>query len=121
MPIRYSFTPRELVDPRNRRVMLGVAEMFEGSPFREGVLLEDAGSWLQQDAWVDRTGFYMTVRLAPLDVGRPEVRAEGRRLVAGFVDAFLGRDGVSYEGEELYEEGGRLTVFVETAHHSIGD
>jgi hypothetical protein len=123
MPIKYSFTPRELINTYNRKVMTKVAEVFESSPCRDGIVLEDCGSWLVQEAWQDRTGFYMTIRLAPLDKRREAVQEEGRRIIGKFVDMFTGRkaSGTTYEGQEGYLEGERVTVYVETSSHSIGD
>jgi hypothetical protein len=123
MPIKYSFTPRELINTYNRKVMTKVAEIFESSPQRDGIILEDCGSWLVQEAWQDRGGFYMTIRLAPLDKGREAVQEEGRRIIGKFLDVFSGRkaSGTTYEGQEGYLEGGRVTVYVETSSHSIGD
>jgi hypothetical protein len=123
MPIKYSFTPRELINVYNRKVMTKVAEVFEWSPQRDGVILEDCGSWLEQRDWTDRTGFYMTIRLAPLDKHREAVQEEGRRIIGKFLDAFSGRkaSGTTYEGQEGYLEGEKVTVYVETSSHSIGD
>jgi hypothetical protein len=100
-----------------------VAEIFESSPQRDGVILEDCGSWLVQEAWQDRGGFYMTIRLAPLDKGREAVQEEGRRITGKFLDMFTGRkaSGTTYEGQEGYLEGEKVTVYVETSSHSIGD
>ena len=123
MPIKYSFTPRELINTYNRKVMTKVAEVFESSPQREGVILEDCGSWLVQEAWQDRCGFYLTIRLAPLDKHREAVQEEGRRITGAFLDMFSGRkaSGTTYEGQDGYLEGERVTVYVETSSHSIGD
>jgi hypothetical protein len=123
MPIKYSFTPRELINTYNRKVMTKVAEIFESSPQRDGIILEDCGSWLVQEAWQDRGGFYMTIRLAPLDKGREAVQEEGRRITGKFLDMFTGRkaSGTTYEGQDGYLEGEKVTVYVETSSHSIGD
>jgi len=123
MPIKYSFTPHELINTYNRKVMTKVAKVFESSPHLRGIVLEDCGSWVVQEAWQDRGGFYMTIRLAPLDKHREAVQEEGRRIIGKFVDMFTGRkaSGTTYEGQEGYLEGGRVTVYVETSSHSIGD
>ena len=123
MPIKYSFTPRELINTYNRKVMTKVAEIFESSPQRDGIILEDCGSWLEQRDWTDRTGFYMTIRLAPLDKHSEAVQEEGRRITGKFLDMFTGRkaSGTTYEGQDGYLEGERVTVYVETSSHSIGD
>jgi len=123
MPIKYSFTPRELINTYNRKVMTKVAEVFESSPHRDGIVLEDCGSWLVQEAWQDRGGFYLTIRLAPLDKHREAVQEEGRRIIGKFLDMFTGRkaSGTTYEGQDGYLEGEKVTVYVETSSHSIGD
>jgi len=123
MPIKYSFTPSELINTYNRKVMTKVAEVFESSPCRDGIVLEDCGSWLVQEAWVDRGGFYLTIRLAPLDKHREAVQEEGRRIIGKFLDVFSGRkaSGTTYEGQDGYLEGEKVTVYVETSSHSIGD
>ena len=123
MPIKYSFTPHELINTYNRKVMTKVAKVFESSPHLRGIVLEDCGSWVVQEAWQDRGGFYLTIRLAPLDKHREAVQEEGRRIIGKFVDMFTGRkaSGTTYEGQEGYLEGGRVTVYVETSSHSIGD
>jgi hypothetical protein len=123
MPIKHSFTPQELINTYNRKVMNKVAEIFASSPQREGVILEDCGSWLVQEAWQDRTGFYMTIRLAPLDKHREAVQEEGRVITRKFLDMFPDRtaSGTFYEGQDKYLEGEKVTVFVQTAAFSIGD
>ena len=123
MPIKYSFTPHELINTYNRKVMTKVAELFESSPHRDGIVLEDCGSWLVQEAWQDRGGFYLTIRLAPLDKHREAVQEEGRVIIRKFLDMFLGRkaSGTTYEGQDGYLEGEKVTVYVETSSHSIGD
>ncbi|NBZ96754.1 MAG: hypothetical protein EBR40_10080 [Proteobacteria bacterium] len=123
MPIKYSFTPRELINTYNRKVMTKVAEVFEKSPCRDGIVLEDCGSWLVQEAWQDRTGFYMTIRLAPLDKHLEPVQEEGRVITRKFLDMFPDRTsaGTFYEGQDGYLEGEKVTVFVQTAAFSIGD
>jgi len=123
MPIKYSFTPRELINTYNRKVMTKVAEIFESSPQRDGIILEDCGSWLVQEAWMDRGGVYLTIRLHPLDKHREAVQEEGRRITGKFLDMFTGRkaSGTTYEGQDGYLEGEKVTVYVETSSHSIGD
>ncbi|NDE01846.1 MAG: hypothetical protein EBZ91_08880 [Gammaproteobacteria bacterium] len=123
MPIKHSFTPQELINTYNRKVMNKVAEIFASSPQREGVILEDCGSWLVQEAWQDRVGFYMTIRLAPLDLRREDVQEEGRIITRKFLDMFPDRtaNGTFYEGQDGYLEGEKVTVFVQTASFSIAD
>ncbi len=123
MPIKYSFTPSELINTRNRNVMNKVAEIFASSSQRDAVILEDCGSWLIQEAWQDRSGIYMTIRLAPLDMRREAVQEEGRVITRKFLDLFPDRtaSGTFYEGQDGYLEGEKVTVFVQTASRSIAD
>lgn len=123
MPIKYPFTPREFLNVTNRDVMIKVAQIFEACPHRDSILLEDCGSWLVQSDWTDRTGYYMTIRLHPLDKGRMNVQEAGRDITRKFLSLFPGKrpNGITYEGHEGYLEGEKVTVFVETDMHSIGD
>lgn len=51
MPIKYSFTPRELINTYNRKVMTKVAEIFESSPS------ETVSSWrIVVPGWSRRHG-----------------------------------------------------------------
>ena len=129
MPIKYTFTPRELINTYNRQVMTKVAEIFE-SVLRNGyggrdesVILEDCGSWLEQLSWTDRMGFYMTIRLHPLDKHREDVQEKGRAITAKFLELFPDRtaNGTFYEGHEGYKDGEKVTVYVHTSTTSIGD
>ena len=129
MPIKYTFTPRELINSYNRQVMTKVAEIFEsvlGNRYGtrdESVILEDCGSWLEQLSWTDRGGFYMTIRLHPLDKHRKDVQEKGRAITAKFLELFTGMpaNGTFYEGHEGYKDGERVTVYVHTTTTSIGD
>lgn len=128
MPIKYTFTPRELINTYNRQVMTKVAEIFEsvlrnGVALDQSVILEDCGSWLEQSDWTDRSGFYMTIRLHPLDRHREEVQEKGRTIVRRFLELFPARtaNGTSYEGQDGYKDGEKVTVYVHTSTYSIGD
>ena len=123
MPIKHSFTPSELINSTNRTVMTKVAKLFESNPQCEGLILEDCGSWLEQRDWTDRSGFYMTLRLAPLDKHRDEVQNAGRNIFGKFIDMFPRRNtnGTSYDGYNGLEDGEKVTVFVHTDTTSIGD
>ena len=127
MPIKYTFTPRELINSYNRQVMTKVAEIFEsvlrkGVALDQSVILEDCGSWLEQLSWTDRMGFYMTIRLHPLDKHREDVQEKGRAITAKFLEVFRGSSlGTFYEGQEGYKDGEKVTVFVHTSTTSIGD
>ena len=123
MPIKYSFTPSALINTYNRKIMTKVAELFESSSQRDHVLLADCGSWLVQDAGMDRSGFYMTIRLHPLAKHLEAVQAEGQVIIGKFLALFYGRNasGTFYEDHDKYLEGENMTVYVETSSRTIGD
>ena len=108
--------------------MTKVAEIFEsvlrnGVALDQSVILEDCGSWLEQLSWTDRSGFYMTIRLHPLDKHREDVQEKGRTIVRRFLELFPDRtaNGTSYEGQDGFKDGEKVTVFVHTSTYSIGD
>ena len=129
MAIKQPFSHRDLLNKHNRDVVSRVADIWDtvlgkGSPTqRDSIILEEIGGWVRQESWHDRTGFYLTIRLAPLDKTRPAVQESGRAIMARFIDAFPGRNsnGTFYEGQENYAAGENLTVYVETGMNSIGD
>ena len=123
MPIKYSFAPNELINTYNRKIMTKVAELFESSSQRDHALLVDCGSWLVQDEGLDRSGFYMTIRLHPLAKHHEAVQVEGRVIIGKFMALFYGRNasGTFYEDHDKYLEGEPMTVYVETSSRTIGD
>lgn len=126
--IKYTFTPSQLLNSYNLKVMTKVASIFdelgEGDYYMcRSVILEDLGSWLVQSDWTDRSGYYMTIRLAPLDQHRPEVREMARAIIGRFIDIFVGRNAneTKYENQQGLDKGEKVSVFVHTDTNSIGD
>ena len=125
--IKQPFTPRDLLNSQNLKIMTRVSEMFESATrgdyfLRQSVVLEGLGTWIEQSDWTDRTGYYMTIRLAPLDKGRPVARELGRTLLDKFSGLIPGSANVStlLNGEGL-DEGEQVTVKVHSSTYSIGD
>jgi hypothetical protein len=125
MPIKYPFTPEQLINKSNLSVMTKVAEIFHdlcgGGGCDRSVILEDLGSWLEQRDWTDVTGFYMSVRIAPLDLNRPDVRENAMKILHAFTNLFPGKTVRSEDSEEGFAKGGRMTVWVTTDVHGIAD
>ena len=122
MAIKHPFTPRELLNSHNLDVMSRVAALFESPIARDRIILEGLGTWLEQGAWTDTTGFYMTIRMHPLYKHLQDTQEAGRTVTRGFLAAFPGRTAEPrFEGQEGYAEGEPVTVFVTTSTHSIGD
>ena len=125
MPIKQPFTPRDLINSRCLEVMTSVADLFKDPVVRDRIVLEDLGSWLEQSAWTDTTGFYMTIRLAPLYKHLPDTQAAGRQLALDFLTALSGMrvlDAAQVTGQaDLLNGGEPVTFFSKTATYSIGD
>ena len=124
MPIKYTFTPDQLINKYYLTVMTKVAEIFRehgGVGADRSVILEDLGSWLEQRAWTDVTGFYMTARIAPLDLGRPDVQEGAQKILLSFTNLFPGKTVRSEDSEPGFAKGGRMTVWVTTDMHGISD
>lgn len=124
MPIKYKFTPDQLINKSCLAVMTKVAEIFRehgGEGCDRSVILEDLGTWLEQRDWTDATGFYMTARIAPLDLGRPTVQAEAQKILRSFTGLFPGKTVRMEEPEEEFTKGGRMTVWVTSDVHGIAD
>ena len=124
--IKRPFTPRDLLNESNMRVMTKVAELFkkhcEGG-LATTVILEDCGSWLQQNSWTDDTGLYLTLRLHPLDNKREDVRACGRAIWQDFIAEVGGATHNAWveESDAAYIDGGKTTIYVKQSTYSIGD
>lgn len=125
MPIKYPFTPEQLINKHNLSVMTKVAGIFNeyggGGGCDRSVILEDLGSWLEQRDWTDATGFYMTVRIAPLDLNRPDVWENAMKILHAFTSLFPGKTVRSEDSDPGFAKGGRMTVWVTTGVHGIGD
>lgn len=126
MPIKYPFTPEQLINKSNLAVMTNVAEIFNeyggGGGCDRSVILVELGSWLEQRDWTDVTGFYMSVRIAPLDLSRPDVRENAIKILQSFTDMFPGKSVRTEDGDAVpFTSGGRTTVWVTTNVQGIND
>ena len=116
------FTPRDFLNPHHRVLMDKVAGIFVAATGgdRSCVILEGLGTWLEQLDWSDRSGYFLKLRLAPLDKGRPGVHDAGKAIIAGFSALFPGKKAEVLNGDTLLD-GGTVTVKVHTDTYSIGD
>ena len=125
MPIKHPFTPEQLVNKSNLAVMTKVAEIFRehggGGGCDRSVILEDLGSWLEQRDYAFATGFYMTARIAPLDINRRDVQEAAQKILLSFTNLFPGKTVRSEDSEPGFAKGGRMTVWVTTGVHGIAD
>lgn len=89
---------------------------------RDNVILVNMGHWLEQSSYVDRTGYFITIRLHPLYNHLPRVQESARAVLGSFLALFPGHTAAHYEGRENLEGGtGNITLVVETGMFSIGD
>ena len=124
MPIKYKFTPDQLINKSCLAVMTKVAGIFRehgGEGCDRSIILEDLGTWLEQRDWTDATGFYMTARIAPLDLNRPDVWENAMKILHAFTSLFPGKTVRSEDSDPGFAKGGRMTVWVTTGVHGIGD
>jgi hypothetical protein len=125
MPIKQPFTPRDLINSRYLEVMTSVADLFKDPIVRDRIVLEDLGSWLEQSAWTDKSGFYMTIRLAPLYKHLPDTQAAGRQLALDFLTSLTGMrviDAAQVTGQADRLNGGEpVTYVIATSTYHIGD
>ena len=121
-----TFEPRDLVNSGNLTFLQRLSSMLEDLhrewswPF---LLVEDVGEWMDQGAWTDSTGFFVTFRIAPLDVHKPRAQ-EGAEHFIQRIRSEIGNGG--YEDVINFEaiddaSGKKVTVIVETLSYSIGD
>ena len=125
------FTPQDLLDQSNRDVVQRVAEAWDdvfgkdtrgglNSGSRKSVILEGLGTCFRHNDWSDDYGFFMTIRMHPLDMHREEVQNNARKLTRRFLATFPGtRNKVEYEGHENFLQGGPVTVFVVTHNYAV--
>ena len=100
----------------------------------ESVILEDFGSWLSQEAWEDRSGYYIKIRMTPLFAHSSIVQGRARAVVDSFIELFPEGNVEFAENLEILDVGDvgfqekqklgltkTITVVVETDRYSIGD
>jgi len=121
-----TFDPRDLVNSGNLKFLQKLSNMLEDLhrvgpwPF---LIVEDVGEWLDQGAWTDSTGFFVTFRIAPMDVHKPRVQEAAEDFIQR-IRSEISNGG--YEDVINFEaiadaSGKKVTVIVETLSYSIGD
>jgi hypothetical protein len=125
MKNKQPFTPRNLINSRYLEVMTSVADLFKDPIVRDRIVLEDLGSWLEQSGWTDKSGFYMTIRLAPLYKHLPDTQAAGRQLALDFLTSLSGMrviDAAQVTGQaDRLNRGEPVTYVIATDTYYIGD
>ena len=116
----------DLLKASNRQLMANVAKIWDEQVAPEkdymdrgSVILEEVGHWLNQSSWTDETGYYLKLRLAPLDAGRKDVQEKGRKVLQAFRALYPGAKASFVEGS--LEDGEKVTLAIHTSTHSIGD
>lgn len=121
-----TFEPRDLVNSGNLAFLQKLSNMLENlihpTPW-SFLIIEDVGEWTDQGAWTDSTGFFVTFRIAPLDVHKPRVQNAAEDFIHR-IRSEIGNGG--YEDVINFEaiddaSGKEVTVIVETLSYSIGD
>ena len=125
MKNKQPFTPRDLINSHCLEVMTSVADLFKDPIVRDRIVLEDLGSWLEQSGWTDKSGFYMTIRLAPLYKHLPDTQAAGRQLALDFLTSLSGMrviDAAQVTGQaDRLNRGEPVTYVIATDTYYIGD
>lgn len=101
---------------------------------RDNVILESVGGWLSQEAWEDRTGYHIKIRMHPLYAHFSEVQGQARAVINAFIELFpnckveftenleiLDFGDVDWREKENLGLGRTITVVVQTGRYSIGD
>lgn len=124
---KHSFTVAELINTYFRGIFTSVLTLwdslkkFESGPWRwnsikDVVLLEECGSWFQQQSWTDDGGIYLQIRRHPI-WEHLEFSAEIEAyLIDGFKALFPQKEILVVRSD--YH---RTTIYVKTSSVSIGD
>lgn len=125
--IKHPFTVRDAMNPHLLTFVKNTAEAFRFNgttgiyagiqPF----IIEDAGTWTEQSDWTDRTGYYVTYRIAPLDSGNKTIRAAADDAEAKWNRLFPAAKSRRREVADPSDLSTRVTLVVHTGIHSIGD
>lgn len=125
--IKHPFTVRESMNAYLLDFVKKTAEAFRMNGSQglyagiQPVILEEAGTYVEQLSWTDQTGYYVTFRLAPLDSGKPAVVEHARLSEARWNSMFPGAKKRWREVEDHLDPNTRVTLFVQTDEYSIGD
>jgi len=133
------YTAKNLTIPANLDFMNKVAQIWDvcvGTEHlrRDNIILESVGGWLCQEAWSDRTGFHLKIRMHPLYSHAAVTQSMGRAVLDAFICLFPGGTVVFTENTQILDVGDinwrekeslgqnkTITVVVETGSYSIGD
>lgn len=101
---------------------------------RDNVILESVGGWLCQEAWEDRTGYHIKIRMHPLYAHSSKVQGRARAVINAFIELFpnckveftenleiLDFGDVDWQEKEKLGLTKTVTVVVQTGRYSIGD
>ena len=126
-----SIKAADLLNSNNRKLAEKVATLWdrvvapeEQYMERGSVILVDFGHWLDQKAWTDDHGYFLKVRLAPLDKHKLHVQNRGMAVIRGFKAMFGdGECETMVDNPHAFETGSEetVTVVVKTGFNMIGD
>ena len=125
--IKHSFKTSDLVNPQYTAlaVEMGkiVREVNKEINLPDAVLLEEFGTTLQQQAWQDVTGYYITFRPHPMYSHQERVARALKMVEERFIKQF--KVDPRYTPQAAAHEAGdpnsKITVSVVTDSFSIGD
>ena len=133
------YTARNLTIPANLDLMNKVAQIWDdcvGTDHmrRDNIILESVGGWLCQEAWHDRTGFHLKIRMHPSYSHAAVTQERAKAVLDAFIGLFHKGTVVFSENTEILDVGDinwrekessgqnkTITVVVETGSYSIGD
>ena len=125
--IKHPFTVREAFNAYLLDFVKKTAEAFRMNGSQglyagiQPVILEEAGTYVEQLSWTDQTGYYVTFRLAPLDASKPAVVEHARLSENRWNAMFPGAKKRWRDVVDHTDPGTRVTLFVQTDEYSVGD
>lgn len=120
--IKHPFTVREAMNSHLLKFVGKTAAAFKvGDSYDQPFILEEAGTWTVQSDWTDRTGYYVTYRIAPLDCRRERVIAAAVDAEKKWNELFLDAKERRREVVDHLDPATRITLYVHTDTYSIGD
>lgn len=133
------YTTRDLVHPCVFDLISKVNKIWDdcvGTHYmkRHNVILESVGGWLCQEAWEDRTGYHIKIRMHPLYCHTSSAQGQARAVVNAFIELFpnckveftenieiLDAGNVDWQEKANLGLGKTITVVMQTNRYSIGD
>jgi len=120
--IKQPFTVRDAMNTHLLKFVSNTANAFKvlnscNQPF----ILEEIGTWLEQCDWTDKTGYYVTYRIAPLDCKRQSVVDAAANAEKKWNLLFLDAKSRHREVVDHLDPATRITLLVHTDTMSIGD